>query len=48
VQQVLDKQARDTRDALQRLIAGDLARLNSQLKAKGLKTIEVSMPAVVF
>jgi hypothetical protein len=48
VQQVLDKQARDTRDALQRLIAGDLARLNAQLKAKGLKTIEVSMPAVVF
>ena len=48
VQQVLNKQARDTRDALQRLISGDLARLNAQLSAKGIKTIAVSMPAVVF
>ena len=48
VQQVLNKQARDTRDALQRLISGDLARLNAQLSAKGIKTITVSMPAVVF
>ena len=45
---LLNKQARDTRDALQRLISGDLARLNSQLRAKGIKTIDVTMPAVVF
>ena len=45
---LLNKQARDTRDALQKLISGDLARLNAQLRAKGLKTIEVAMPAVVF
>ena len=43
---ILAKQTKDTRDALQRLIAGDLARLNAQLRAKGLKTIELG--TVVF
>jgi len=42
----LAKQTRDTRDALQKLIAGDLARLNAQLRAKGLKTIDLG--SVVF
>ena len=43
---ILAKQTRDTRDALQKLVAGDLARLNAQLRAKGLKTIDLG--TVVF
>jgi hypothetical protein len=43
---LLAKQTKDTRDALQRVIAGDLARLNAQLRAKGFKTIDLG--AVVF
>jgi len=43
---ILAKQTRDTRDALQKLVAGDLARLNAQLRAKGLKTIDLG--SVVF
>ena len=43
---ILAKQTRDIRDALQKLIAGDLARLNAQLRAKGLKTIDLG--SVVF
>ena len=43
---ILAKETKDTRDALQRLIAGDLARLNAQLRAKGLKTIDLG--SIVF
>jgi hypothetical protein len=48
VGQVLAKQTRDTHAALRALVQGDLARFNALLRARGLKTIDVTMPAVVF
>ena len=38
----------DTRTALQSLINNDLSRFNALLRSKGLKTIDASVPAVVF
>jgi hypothetical protein len=46
VNQVLAKQGRDTRAALQALIQNDLAKFNALLRSKGLKTIDVG--SVVF
>ena len=48
VQQSLDKQVRDTRAALEALMARDLANFNTLLRSKGLKTIDATLPAVVF
>jgi hypothetical protein len=48
VDQVLAKQVRDTRAALQAVIQNDLAKLNVLLRSRGLKTIDVTMPGVVF
>ena len=48
VNDVLVKQMRDTRRALEQLMAKDLSAFNAMLRAKGLKTIDVSLPAVVF
>jgi hypothetical protein len=48
VAQVLAKQVRDTRTALQSLINNDLSKFNALLRSKGLKTIDASVPAVVF
>ena len=48
VDQVLAKQVKDTHAALQALIQNDLAKLNALLRSKGLKTIDASLPAVVF
>jgi hypothetical protein len=48
VDQVLAKEVRDTRAALQALIQNDLAKLNALLRSKGLKTIDATLPAVVF
>src|SRR5436190_184459 len=46
VDQVLAKQVKDTRAALQVLIQNDLAKLNVLLRSKGLKTIDASLPVV--
>jgi hypothetical protein len=46
VNQVLAKQGRDTRAALQALIQNDLAKFNALLRSKGLKTIDAG--SVVF
>ncbi|HEX8943569.1 MAG TPA: hypothetical protein VF785_10555, partial [Gemmatimonadaceae bacterium] len=46
VDQVLAKQVKDTRAALQALIQNDLAKLNTLLRSKGLKTIDASLPVV--
>jgi photosystem II stability/assembly factor-like uncharacterized protein len=46
VDQVLAKQTRDTRAALQALVQGDLAKFNALLRSKGLKTIDVTLPVV--
>jgi photosystem II stability/assembly factor-like uncharacterized protein len=48
VNDVLVKQMRDTRRALEQLMSKDLQAFNAMLRAKGLKTIDVSLPAVVF
>ena len=48
VGQVLAKQVRDTHAALQGLITTDLAKFNTLLRSRGLKTIDATMPAVVF
>jgi hypothetical protein len=48
VDQVLAKEVRDTRAALQAVIQNDLAKLNVLLRSKGLKTIDATLPAVVF
>jgi hypothetical protein len=48
VNDVLVKQARETKQALETLINKDLAAFNALLRAKGLKTIDVTVPAVVF
>jgi len=42
------KQMRATRAALEQLMNKDLATFNALLRAKGLKTIDVTLPAVVF
>jgi hypothetical protein len=46
VDRVLAKQVKDTRAALQSAIQNDLAKLNTLLRPKGLKTIDAG--AVVF
>ncbi|HEY2164149.1 MAG TPA: hypothetical protein VGH04_09175, partial [Gemmatimonadaceae bacterium] len=48
VSQVLTKQVRDTHAALQSLINTDLAKFNTLLRSRGLKTIDATVPAVVF
>jgi hypothetical protein len=48
VGQVLAKQVRDTHAALQSLINTDLAKFNTLLRSRGLKTIDATIPAVVF
>jgi hypothetical protein len=48
VSQVLAKQVRDTHAALQSLINTDLAKFNTLLRSRGLKTIDATVPAVVF
>jgi hypothetical protein len=48
VNDVLVRQMRETRRALEQLMAKDLPAFNAMLRAKGLKTIDVSLPAVVF
>jgi photosystem II stability/assembly factor-like uncharacterized protein len=48
VGQVLAKQVRATHAALQSLINTDLAKFNTLLRSRGLKTIDATVPAVVF
>jgi photosystem II stability/assembly factor-like uncharacterized protein len=48
VQQLLDKQVRDNRAALEQLIQRDLAAFNTLLRGRGLKTIDVTLPPIVF
>jgi len=36
------------RSALQALVQGDLAKFNALLRSRGLKTIDITIPAVVF
>jgi len=48
VNDVLVKQMRATRASLEQLMNKDLATFNALLRAKGLKTIDVTLPAVVF
>ena len=44
----LEKQVRDNRTSLEQLIQRDLKAFNDRLKAKGLKTIDIVLPPVVF
>ena len=44
----LDRQARTAKSSLDTLIQKDLAALNALLKARGLKTIDVTLPPIVF
>jgi hypothetical protein len=46
VQTILNKQVRDTRASLDRLLRNDLAAFNGILKAKGLKTIDAGATTV--
>ena len=43
---ILAKETRDVHASLQTLMSKDLANFNSMLRAKGLKTIDVALPAV--
>lgn len=45
---ILAKDTRDTHAALRSLMARDLANYNSLLRGRGLKTIDVELPAIVF
>ena len=45
---VLAKETRDVHSALRALITNDLANFNSQLRSRGLRPIEVQVPAIVF
>jgi hypothetical protein len=47
VNDVLVKQMRETRRALEQLMNKDLTAFNAMLRAKGLKTIDVTLPAAV-
>jgi photosystem II stability/assembly factor-like uncharacterized protein len=48
VHDLLQKQVRDNRAALELLLQRELKNFNDRLRAKGLKPIEVTLPAVVF
>jgi hypothetical protein len=48
VHAVLQKNEKDTRAALEQVMNKDLAALNALLKGRGLKTIDVELPKVVF
>jgi hypothetical protein len=48
VNDILVKQMRDTRRALEQVMNKDLQAFNALLRARGLKTIDVTLPAVVF
>jgi photosystem II stability/assembly factor-like uncharacterized protein len=48
VHQHLQQQVRESRSALERLIAGDLAKFNALLGSRGLKAIDAKPPTVVF
>jgi hypothetical protein len=48
VHDLLQKQVRDNRSALELLLQRELKNFNDRLRAKGLKPIEVTLPAVVF
>lgn len=48
VRQLLGKRVRDTHAALELLIQRDLGGFNTLLRARGLKTIDVALPKVVF
>src|SRR5207244_12575139 len=45
---ILAKETRDVHSALQTLMSRDLANFNTMLRGKGLKTIEVTLPQIVF
>jgi len=45
---ILAKETRDVHAALQALMTKDLANYNAMLRGRGLKTIDVPMPAIVF
>jgi hypothetical protein len=45
---ILQKQAKDTRTALEGVLSKDLVAFNAFLKGKGLKTVDVSLPPIVF
>jgi photosystem II stability/assembly factor-like uncharacterized protein len=45
---ILRKETRDTHEALRAVIARDLAAYNALLRARGLKTIDVELAAIVF
>lgn len=48
VSAVLDKQVKENRATFDQLIARDLAALNDLLKKRGMKTIDITVPPVVF
>jgi photosystem II stability/assembly factor-like uncharacterized protein len=45
---ILAKETRDTHAALRALMTRDLSNYNSLLRGRGLKTIDVELPAIVF
>ena len=45
---VLDKEVKENRATFDQIIARDLAALNDLLKKRGLKTIDITVPPVVF
>jgi hypothetical protein len=45
---LLAKETRDVHAALRALISNDLSNFNSLLRGRGLQTIEVQVPAIVF
>jgi len=45
---ILAKETRDVHSALQTLMSKDLANYNTMLRGKGLKTIDVTIPQIVF
>jgi photosystem II stability/assembly factor-like uncharacterized protein len=48
VNEILVKQMRSTRATLEQLMRKDLPAFNALLRSRGLKTIDVTLPAVVF
>jgi hypothetical protein len=45
---ILAKETRDVHAALRALMTRDLSNYNSMLRGRGMKTIDVELPAIVF
>ncbi|HMC56706.1 MAG TPA: hypothetical protein VKH19_16125 [Gemmatimonadaceae bacterium] len=45
---ILAKETRDVHAALQAILAADIPNLNSMLRVRGLRTIDIQMPSIIF